>query len=207
MRSATSLTATLLQRWRIVVFALCAVAAVPAIAASDNTKQHEWKTEWTVQAGGGAAVPVFNSKANRWMETITGSWGRIITPVRGRGPFAGRLQFLVEAVPLFVVFQSQPAYGVGITPIAFRWNFETERRWQPFAELAGGIVRTDRQVPEGTKRFNFTAQAGIGVRVHVSRGHAVLLGYRFHHLSNGQRAESNPGVNSNLFYAGISFLR
>jgi hypothetical protein len=62
-------------------------------------------------------------------------------------------------------------------------------------------------MPEGTTRFSFTAQSGVGLRLHVAPRRALLLGYRFHHLSNGDRAETNPGVNSNLVYGGISFLR
>lgn len=136
-----------------------------------------------------------------------GDRGRVISRRRGPGFLAGRLEVLVEAVPVFVMFQSQRAYGFGVSPLFFRWNFARPERVQPFVEFAGGLLRTDRPVPEDTRRRNFTAQTGLGVRIWLSAHQALLLGYRFHHLSNAGPGEINPSVNSNFFYGGVSILR
>ena len=50
---------------------------------------------------------------------------------------------------------------------------------------------------------------GAGVRVRHDTGtrRAWTAGYRYQHISNGYRAEVNPGFDSNLFYVGFSIFR
>lgn len=36
---------------------------------------------------------------------------------------------------------------------------------------------------------------------------AVSFGYKYQHLSNGYRADDNPGFDSNIFYVGFSFFK
>ncbi len=164
-------------------------------------------TEWTVLAGGADAVSINHSRAGRQFVMQAVQWGKTLSGPRGPRPLRGHLELLVEVVPLFVMFQSQRAYGYGASPIFVRWNFGTPRRLQPFVEILGGVLRTDRQVPEGTRRRNFTAQTGLGFRVWSGTRRAVLFGYRFHHLSNAGPGEINPSVNSNFVYLGIAWLR
>jgi hypothetical protein len=42
------------------------------------------------------------------------------------------------------------------------------------------------------------------VRIHGSARHALVLGYRFQHISNGNQLRTNPGVNSHVLLAGWS---
>ncbi len=164
-------------------------------------------TEWSVVVAGADAASVSRSETDRQFLMLTLGWAKVVTRQRGRGLLAGRLELAGEMTPLFIVFQSTQAYGAGLTPVSFRWNFVHAPRLAPYVELAGGMLWTDRAVPEGTTQFNFTAHAGLGVRLRVSERSRLLLGYRYLHLSNGGRAAANPGVNSNSVYGGISFLR
>jgi hypothetical protein len=163
--------------------------------------------EWALLGGGGSAMGAWQSAGDRELALGAVSWAWTVTDVRGEGPLAGRLSLLFEAVPIFVMFQRDRPIGAGITPIFLRWTFERPKRVQPFLEISGGAIATNRPIPEGLARFNFTAHSGIGVRVPLTAARALLLGYRFHHISNGYRLSENPSVNSNFLYAGIAFRR
>jgi hypothetical protein len=77
----------------------------------------------------------------------------------------------------------------------------------PYAELAGGGLFTSNPVPPGTARANFTAHAGFGLRAFLRPQQAFVLGYRFHHISNGNRLPRNPGVNAHVVQVGWSYVR
>lgn len=175
-----------------------------AVASTVSNGEVTAMTEWVVLGGGAYAVSVLNSKVDREFVLTALAWGREVTPRLGPGWVAGRLELMIEVVPAFVIFQQSSSYGFGVTPVFFRWNFDGWSRLKPFIEISGGILRTDRAVPEGTKRFNFTAHSGPGLRLRVNERSSLLFGYRFHHLSNAGRASTNPSVNSNLFYMGVS---
>lgn len=98
-------------------------------------------------------------------------------------------------------------YGAGIDPIGFQWNFRRKHAWQPFLNTHGGFLYFTEQVPvPESSQFNFTFSFGAGVQ--VFRGtRALTLGYKFHHISNAQTGHYNPGIDSNLFYVGWSFLK
>jgi len=170
-------------------------------AATPLDKGHR---EAVILGGIGSMVPHFHLKDPHRFATAMVEWGQVATKRKGPGVLAGRLEVLIQILPLFVMSQSQRAYGVGFMPIFLRWDFDQRGRVQPFLELAGGLLLTNTAVPEGTARFNYLAHAGPGLRIWLNSREALLAGYSFHHLSNGNRLPSNPGINSNFFYAGIS---
>ena len=105
------------------------------------------------------------------------------------------------------VLPSKRIYGGGIDPIGFQWNFRRHRPWQPFVNTQGGFLYFTEQVPvPESSQFNFTFSFGAGVQV-FSGTRGLTLGYKFHHISNAQTGHYNPGIDSNLFYVGWSFLR
>lgn len=167
-----------------------------------------WGQEIALFTGAARNVQISHSKLHHPFvdQAIEASWR--ITGTHGSGRLAGRLELLVEADPAFVMWQNgQPVYGFGLLPVFFRWNFTRVSRFQPFADLAGGFVRMNQDVPVGTVRFNFIAESGGGLRLFVTKRTALLVGYRFHHLSNANRASRNPGINSNMLYVGATVLR
>lgn len=105
------------------------------------------------------------------------------------------------------VLPSKRIYGGGVDPIGFQWNFRRQRAWQPFLNTQGGFLYFTDQVPvPESSQFNFTFSFGAGVQ--VFRGtRSLTLGYKFHHISNAQTGHYNPGIDSNLFYVGWSFLK
>jgi hypothetical protein len=97
--------------------------------------------------------------------------------------------------------------GFGVSPLVWRWNFQPRGKLAPFAELAGGALWTRDPVPENTTTANFTAHVGYGVRYFVWPQTAIVVGYRFHHISNGNRLDENPGINAHVLQFGVSFAR
>jgi len=50
-------------------------------------------------------------------------YGLILTAPHGPGFLRGRLEYAVDAVPVFLVVQkTNTAYGVGVNPFAFKWG-------------------------------------------------------------------------------------
>lgn len=99
------------------------------------------------------------------------------------------------------------SYGVGVQPLNFRFIFFPDRRLRPFAQVGTGILITNKPIPVPYSRtLNFTGDFGGGVQYFLSRQRAVLFGYRYFHISNGNFGgkENNPGYNANVFYVSFS---
>ena len=133
------------------------------------------------------------------------AWGRILTDRRGPRWARGRFQWSVELAS-FVEWSSGHAKGAGVAPVAWRWNFDPHGRVYPYAEVGGGALWTSAAVPAGTTGSNFMTHAGGGVRVVGTAGHGLIVGYRFHHISNGNRLARNPGVNAHMLTLGWTIL-
>jgi len=98
--------------------------------------------------------------------------------------------------------------GAGLSPVGFQLNFRRRERVQPFAQASGGFLYFGERVPlEGGAQFNLTADFGGGLQVKTGARRAWTLGYRYHHVSNGYRAQLNPGFDANVFYFGYSIFR
>jgi Lipid A 3-O-deacylase (PagL) len=131
------------------------------------------------------------------------------------------LKYTLDAVPLaslsFPVVEAEPGgfrrvrrtiTGAGLSPVGFQLNFRRRERVQPFAQGSGGFLYLGERVPdERGAQFNFTADFGGGVQWKTGARRAWTVGYRYHHVSNGYRADVNPGFDSNLFYVGFSIFR
>lgn len=159
-------------------------------------------------AGGTLPVSWLRAHEDRKLTFAALDLGRVMTNPIGPGPLAGQFEFLLEIAPLVLVRAPARVYGVSVSPLHMRWNFQRlGNRVRPFAEASGGIIFTSKDVPARTTVFNFLDQAGFGVRIDTASRRAVLVGYRFQHISNAGLNERNPGANFNFFYAGMMFLR
>ena len=131
------------------------------------------------------------------------------------------LKYTLDAVP--VAAMSFPSFetaagvtrevrktitGAGLSPVGFQVNFRRRERVQPFAQVSGGFLYFGERVPDVRgAQFNFTGDFGGGVQWKTGARRAWTAGYRYHHVSNGYRADANPGFDSNLFYVGFSIFR
>jgi hypothetical protein len=101
--------------------------------------------------------------------------------------------------------QRKRAYGSGISPVGFQWDFLPLRRVQPFFSGDGGFIYFDNRVlsPQGSQ-FMYTVDYGAGFNIFHHRNQAITIGYRYQHLSNANISHHNPGTDTNTFYVGVS---
>jgi lipid A 3-O-deacylase len=178
---------------------LAALFNVPTLHAQAGPV--EGGNEIQVWTGGGHGINGVESGEGVWNVGLRYGW--ILTAPHGPGFLRGRLEYAVEAVPLFLVFQkTNTAYGAGVNPFAFKWALDTHRSVIPYFELGGGALFTNTKVPEGTSRINFTSSGAMGLHFLGSR-HNISAEVRFMHISNAGLAAPNPGINTIQFRIGF----
>jgi opacity protein-like surface antigen len=98
-------------------------------------------------------------------------------------------------------------YGFGASPLGIQANFRPRKRVQPFIEATGGLLYLSGRTPLFTgTRFQFTADVGGGVEIKLKDKRAFTVGYKYFHISNGNRGFQNPGFDNNLIYVGYTFF-
>ena len=166
---------------------------------------HRGANEWGLQTGGGTAIP--GGAGNRSYWALTGRYSRILTPELGSGPLRGNLQYGVEVTPVLVMRQSTTVYAGGFSPLQLRYNFTARRHVVPYLEIGGSVLGSAEPLPEGTSRFNFLTDGGIGFQVLRARLPAIQAGMRYQHISNAGLTRPNPGINSLYFFSGVSWWK
>jgi hypothetical protein len=132
------------------------------------------------------------------------------------------LKYTADAVPAAFEFQPTQHYvvdgkvltnrggaifGAGASPIGLQANFGA-KRIQPVVTGSLGFLYFDRQVPiVGSSQFNYTITVGFGAQVFLRPGRSLTAGWKYHHLSNNYQAHLNPGIDSGVFYVGLSLFR
>lgn len=130
------------------------------------------------------------------------------------------LEYTFDAIPVAVAFHSivtnaapppllarENIYGAGAAPLGLKMNFG-RRRVKPFASVSGGGLIFRKPVPlADAGRFAFTGDADGGVQIFTQPDRAVVLGIKFHHISNGDLSGANRGLNQFVLYAGYSVFR
>ena len=173
--------------------------------------------EYGVWGGGSFSSPTLIGKTERVrLGLVAFRYARVVA----RGDNLA-LKYTLDAVPVasmsFPSFEATTAgvrevrktiTGAGLSPVGFQLNFRRRERVQPFAQASGGFLYFGERVPDGRgAQFNFTGDFGGGVQWKTGARRAWTAGYRYHHVSNGYRADTNPGFDSNLFYVGFSIFR
>ena len=100
-------------------------------------------------------------------------------------------------------------YGFAVAPIGFTFEFG-RRRVHPFLETLGGVIASTEPIPENqpdASGLNFLFDFGGGIRWDIGPRRAVVIGYKFLHISNAGTTSFNPGVDNNVIYFGYSFGR
>jgi hypothetical protein len=173
-----------------------------------------------LQGNGDTAVPeadaptaAFGAESSmRW--TIKGQWARTATNSEADevGIGVGVQYFIVDdfafapELNLWTFNQDgDNAWGVSLD-LLFQWHFWKGETWSVFTDFGCGMLSTNNPVPSGGSQFNFTPQAGIGVTIDVGERDArLVLGLKWHHISNASLYRDNPGRDSVEIYAGLTF--
>jgi hypothetical protein len=176
-------------------------ATVDASAVQAQTGPEKGGHELELWTGGGHSVKGVASNTGVW--TLGGRYGWVLTDSRGPGFLSGKFEYAVDAVPIFWVFQpGGAAYGVGLDPVGFKWNFDPHGRIVPYFDLDGGALFTNKQVPLGTSRANFTTSGALGLHI-LGERFTWSVDVRFLHISNAGISAANPGINTLQVRIGI----
>ena len=165
------------------------------------------KGSWNfgVWTGGGGSINGVSKDTQVWL--TGGRFGKVLSQERGKGSFRGQLEYSIEAIPAFLIFQKSTVYGFDVTPLMFRWNFTGAKKWVPFFELGAGVLLTSADVPARTYPLNFTPQAGFGVHAFRTPRQAFTFTFKFMHISNGGLDSPNPGINTVQMIFGYQWSR
>jgi len=134
--------------------------------------------------------------------------GKVLTGQHGSGPLRGNIEYAVDLIPIYVL--SGPvntAYGGSFNPFVAKWNFTGGKRFAPYAELAGGVLFTNTEVPFRTSNINFTSQFAVGTHIFTRENRSITLDVRYVHISNAGMTVPNPGINTVQFGIGYHWMK
>jgi hypothetical protein len=172
--------------------ALCSTFEARCIEAQSGPERRQHELQ--VWSAGGHGLNGSTSDTGLW--NLGARYGWVLTGPIGPRPIRGRFEYAVDIVPVFLLTQSTgTAYGLGLNPFALKWNFIGRRNLTPYAELGGGTLFSNTQVPPGTSRVNFTTSGTVGVHFLRSK-YNWSAEVRFMHISNAGLATPNPGINT-----------
>jgi hypothetical protein len=178
------------------------LAYAPGARAQQGPQKGSRETQfWT---GGGRSSSGGVRDIGVWNAGFRYGW--VLTDAHGPSFLRGRLEYAMDAIPFFWFFQpGGTAFGAGVSPLVFKWNFAASERVVPYVELGGGLVVSSRDVPPGISQFNFTSGGAVGT--HLVRGdRAFTLEVRYMHISNAGLAAPNPGINTIQVRIGIGLF-
>lgn len=180
---------------------LGAALAVCSCNGSAQARPEDGGHEIQLWTGGGHSVAGGTSNTGVWNVGLRYGW--ILTRPHGPGFLKGRFEYVLDAVPAFLVFQpANTAFGAGFSPLGLKWNFATRGTIAPYLELNGGTLFTNHDVPFGTNNVNFTSAAALGMHILRER-YNWSLELRYMHISNAGLATPNPGINTVQVRLGV----
>jgi hypothetical protein len=123
---------------------------------------------------------------------------------------ADEIEFGVEGALWGFFQQGDDTAGVSGS-LLFRWHFLHDEAydWTVFGDVGIGLLGAFDTVPDTGTGFNFLPRAGFGLttRIDDESDTRLMLGARWHHISNG-RIEGdarNPARDSVMLYAAVVF--
>jgi len=187
------------------VASLTAILLVCAVSAFAQVGPQQGGSEVQVWTAGGHSVS--GGRGDTGIFDVGLSYGWILLDSHGPSFLRGRFEYAIDAVPLYLIFQpSNTAYGIGVNPLNLKWNFEQHGRVVPYAELSGGLLFTNHDIPLRTSSVNFTPSAAFGFHF-LGKRFAWTLEGRYLHISDAGLSRLNPGVNTFEMRIGVGRFR
>jgi opacity protein-like surface antigen len=131
--------------------------------------------------------------------------GYVFHDVQREIDFPGSFEIVLQPSYLTVFQQKRTAHVGGVASL-LKYNFRTGTDFTPFVEAGAGVSYATKRVPPGGTNFNFILQTGVGLQYAISDRHALSFEWLYHHLSNADTGDHNPGFNTSLFLLGFSIL-
>ncbi len=96
--------------------------------------------------------------------------------------------------------------GLGISPIGVRLLWRDGKRFKPYYIAKGGMTGyTQKTFSQNASYENFSLQQTVGMQFRVNDRWDFRPGFEVFHQSNGFVVSSNPGLDSMMFNAGLSY--
>src|SRR6266705_1509113 len=110
------------------ILLLAATTASAQSLPSLSMPKHVW--DFGLWTEGGTGLSGSTSDTRLWSAGLR--IGRILTSEHGSGWARGNLEYAVDLVPAYVVFQKNTVYGGGFNPLVLKWNFTGGNRFAPY---------------------------------------------------------------------------
>lgn len=182
----------------------------------DSTEEMDWISDSVAQASDlENHAEVFGQKGQkRWYVQGAGASTWTGSPARRFGLLgAGASRFFADGHSVNLELNGMAfdqnggdAAGLNFSTI-LRWHFLRQENWSMYLDGGAGVLVTTNEVPAAGSSFNFTPQAGGGVTVRLTERQRLMLGIRWHHISNANTFDSNPGRDSIMGYVGLNLPR
>lgn len=177
----------------------------PDLAALTAPLQPDGGSVWSFFYGYG-----FNQVINRSAEVDVASaairWAHMGSE-KGSGFFRGHPAFAVELVPITTFLEKSATTWAAGANVLYEHHFAARGRLLPIWRIGAGFLYGNDEVPAGETQHNFSLLTALGFDIIVTQTSALLIEYRFHHISNANTGERNPGVNAHTVVFGLSFYR
>jgi hypothetical protein len=178
----------------------------PSTGAVDSLMTPEGGTVWGTFFSYGFTQEINNSTVNTEIAVGGLRWSHLWGEQFG-GFFRGHPAFGIELLPAVSFFEDQRTTRAFGFNLLYEHNFSRRNRVRPVWRVGTGWLHANQEIPIGEKQRNFSLLMDFGIDVMVSDGMAVFLGYRFHHVSNADRGDRNPGFNAHTMMFGLSLYR
>ena len=158
---------------------------------------------WDLRTGYGYQY-TNNSRPNNF-QVISVMPSAVFQMTKPIGPawFRGRLHWNPELdLAMFNHPYNRPKLGV--TPLQFRWQWETPYRWKPYVGVGAGILYANVNRKETRHDLNFNLQLAVGLYFDLNEHASLISEYRHVHISNAGLEERNSGLNTHNFLVGVS---
>ncbi|HKW74487.1 MAG TPA: acyloxyacyl hydrolase [Terriglobales bacterium] len=187
---------------------LAAVLLIASLAQAQSKPLENQPWDYGFWASGGFSVP----GGTKDTHMINGGvrLGKVLTGDHLPGLVRGNFEWSADLIPLYYIWQPAPArnaFAEGLNPVNLKWNFTDCGRAVPFAELGGGVLFSNHDVPNGTSHVNFLTHGTFGIQLFNDERRAVTASVRFEHISNAGLATPNPGVNTVQFLLGVNWFK
>lgn len=128
---------------------------------------------------------------------------------------ADELEFAVEAAGWYFDQPGKNTAGISGSMV-FRWHFlhAEDYDWTLFGDAGIGLLGGFDEVPDGGTSFNFLPRLGFGLTKALapgvdgeSRGARLMVGLRWHHISNARinGDSDNPARDALMGYIAVTF--
>lgn len=95
--------------------------------------------------------------------------------------------------------------GYGISPVGFKLIHQYNNSITPFLQTTGGLIFMESNFPtDQAQRLNFTFDITLGANIQLYKFLSLSAGYKFHHISNAETGEENPGLDSNVLFLTLT---